>query len=440
MVIFILCICVHACVLMPAVGTTVILFIGIWLPVSFFFERAMRPSIAQPSRYPEIDRLVDEYLAGFDPIDKTHFDLTVRKASTEHMSRGASVIVQVIGHNIYVDRTTFSTLHAWDRQRLQHILWLLKRMLLDEEMPDFEMIVNVHDCPLRDWNMSERVPVFTMTRCIGQRTIPLPQWFRKRDGQWGPDWDTFVRNQTPGPGKANKMPKAVFRGAFRPSVLHSWNGSLHFVDIGPHNWHLVGRTRLLWLAEQQPDLFDIGLQSSSSTEWRLISQVSRLNNGTRLGMKQQAANFQYVLHVEGACGWADRLRWFLALGARILKQEAVCEEFFAPLLRPYIHYIPIDNGLTNVIAAMSDDTSQDIELNAQQFAQKYLTSMAWEYYFRTLVRRYARELWDGRIALSRRPGSMRFVREAPCGKQISREGGRGGGGGGECDDSAAYEI
>lgn len=380
------------------------------------------------SMYPEIDMLVASYYSSFGAnIDRQHFELAIKQSSRERVSRGATAIVQVISGNIYVDLTSFTTPYSWDRLRLQHTLAMLKRVIEQDQVNNFEMIVNVHDCPMRETVMHQ-VPVFAMTRCKNSNAIPLPQWYRMRDGKWS-DWNAFIdKNLNMKPGNTERAQKAVFRGAFRPSIINNSQQNLSFVNITKDNWRLYGRSKLLHLQSQHPHLYDIGLFTSSPKEWQFISEQVQGNKGNKLSMKQQVQNYKYVIHVEGACGWADRLKVFLALGAALLKQDAVCGEFFEPLLRPWVHFIPIDNNLNNLtdsIVNVDDETVGFIRQNALYFADRHLRSEAWEYYFNKVIRRYAK-MWT-KETIQQRPGSKKFINEATCKSHN------------QCDDSAAYE-
>ena len=114
-----------------------------------------------------------------------------------------------------------------------------------------------------------------------------------------------------------------------------------------------------------------------------------------LPMAEQAARFRYVVHVEGVAGWADRFRHLLLSGALVLKQEMGVVEWFEPLLKPFVHYVPVSSTLHNLSKAIRWAREHDAEArriaNAGVRRMRELSSVrAMAYYQAQVFRHYAR--------------------------------------------------
>ena len=403
---------------------------AVWFSVSFFIHKQLgkRHETMTSTRYSALDELIDEYFKDFHTFQREEFEFLKTEASRLFVSRGTTAIVQVISNQLFVDMTAFTSTYPWDRLRLQFILYHLNRM--KDSLGDFEMILNVHDCPMRNIGLT-KMPLFTMTRCRGGNSIPLPQWNRQRDGSWE-KWGHDVRKKKDKiKRQEDKQLKAVFRGSFRPSVLQWTDEKLVFRNITLDNWRDFGRTRLLDLQMKYPDLYDIGLVTNNSEQWRFIHANTRGNQGTKISMEDQVASYEFVINVEGACGWADRMKDMMRLNAVVLKQDAVCQEFWEPLMKPYHHYIPIDNELKNLTEAIfafkeRPDELEFIRRNVGFFSQTYLTRDAWEYYMQRTFAQYA-QLFKN-VKVLRRPGSVRFIKQSACKHTDTFH----------CDDSDSY--
>ncbi len=66
---------------------------------------------------------------------------------------------------------------------------------------------------------------------------------------------------------------------------------------------------------------------------------------------EQQVGFRAAIYAEGHCGWADRGRYLLLQGSALLWQETMCREWYALLLEPWVHYVPVDYHFGNLRAA-----------------------------------------------------------------------------------------
>ena len=61
--------------------------------------------------------------------------------------------------------------------------------------------------------------------------------------------------------------------------------------------------------------------------------------------------YRYAIYAEGHCGWSDRLRFMLFMGAALFLQETNCREYYGLKLEPWVHYVPLDHDFHALEAA-----------------------------------------------------------------------------------------
>lgn len=342
-------------------------------------------------------------------------------AMNPNHGRGVTMLVQVIDGKIWVDRTKWTTDWAWDNMRAQWVLEELRIYLKTDngrKLPNFEFLLNTFDCPLR--NCTDQGPIFTITKCHGAETVPVPQWFAWRDGSFGV-WDGFMAKSWLSASEvpwSQKESKAVFYGAIRKSSLvKTESGGLSWINLTLDNWDQFGRGKLHKLAQQHPALLEVSLQRSIS-----IQQIDKYleamgwEKKPYMTMEAQAKKFKFVVYLEGNCGWADRLKNQLALGMVLFMQETPCHEFFTPLLVPWVHYIPVKNDLSDLVeqikwAQSNDEAAREISVNAAEFAKEYLSITSWRTYIHTIFDTYSSLM---RYKPKRRANSKRFRGSFVC--------------------------
>ncbi len=92
--------------------------------------------------------------------------------------------------------------------------------------------------------------------------------------------------------------------------------------------------------------------------------------------------------------WSERLRLLLFMNSAVIYHMAETQEFFSPLLKPWIHYIPANLTLqdlaSNVEWAIRHDAQvRQLVRNQNEFARRYLSERAMEAYWEVLLEEFA---------------------------------------------------
>lgn len=284
------------------------------------------------------------------------------------------------------------------RTRINEVIWLLSKLAGEGRLRNTEFLLAIHDCvqtvnrrhEYRGAHYQESNPTFTIVACNFSDNVPFPMWegSKHRDGGFS-GWDDTVKKYAVDDTPWNmKKDRAVFRGGNRPSMYfrNKTDADLHCHD--------VGRTRLQFLSQQQPDVLDVSI---GGTCGGVHTHLDRLE-------PHEHHKYKYILYAEGNCMWADRTRTQVFGPSTIVKQETPCGQFFEPLMKPYTHYIPTDFFFTDTVekvlwARYNDEKASQIVKNANQFAQNFLTLQGIEAYVEVLLDEYTKLLVEPDIKL-----------------------------------------
>eukprot|EP00186_Timspurckia_oligopyrenoides_P004597 CAMPEP_0182446552 /NCGR_PEP_ID=MMETSP1172-20130603/4279_1 /TAXON_ID=708627 /ORGANISM="Timspurckia oligopyrenoides, Strain CCMP3278" /LENGTH=593 /DNA_ID=CAMNT_0024642503 /DNA_START=97 /DNA_END=1881 /DNA_ORIENTATION=- len=313
-----------------------------------------------------------------------------------------SILFQIIGGKVYMfdPYNVPQTSKDFYRARINEMIWLLSKLVSENRIYDTEFLVSIHDCiqtaaTKHDYRAAKYVesnPVFTIVACNFSDNIPFPMWEGDllRGGgysTWDQKMKSYAQDFLPW---AQKIPKAVFRGGNRPSMA--------FGDKSEADLHCDenGRSRLLYLSRVYNDLFDVSIGGKCGHQRYTLRRMT----------PDEHHRYKYVLYAEGNCFWADRLNRQLFGPSAVVKQETPCGQFYEPLLRPFVHYIPTDFAFTDTVERLNwardkDGVVQGIVRNANDFATSFLSLSGIEAYVEVLLYEYTSLLFTRNIQLEK---------------------------------------
>lgn len=275
---------------------------------------------------------------------------------------------------------------------------MLEELCEEREIPDIEFFLNRRDYPIltRDgtepynhmWDSRTKplvshsyekyIPILSMVTGDRFADIAIPNyndWSRVQavQGKW------FPRGQAQEPITSipweEKIGCAVFRGSSTgtgttigtnmrlKAAAMSENGEVDpndgvpFLDAGITKWNLRPRK-----IEGNPKL-----QTIEETGLKLVDHMST----------QDQSNFKYILHIDGHVS-AFRLSTDMAMMSTLLKVESEWRVWFAHLIVPWVHYVPIAADLSDLIDKIkwckaNDEKCKEIARRAHQFATVVLS-------------------------------------------------------------------
>jgi hypothetical protein len=188
------------------------------------------------------------------------------------------------------------------------------------------------------------------------------------------------------PGPADRRePRAVFLGS-------------------PTGWRKGKRKAVLLAAQAHPEAVHAGLTEDPD---QLLSaeETALFGRAQFLELEEQVQRFKYVVNVEGNCA-ALRLKRLLASPCAVLFVQSDEIEWFYPLLKPWVHYIPVGfawdgNGQPRADIASAVTWAEAhprrvarIVRAANAFAELHLSRRGQECYAARLLQAYALALRD----------------------------------------------
>jgi len=238
---------------------------------------------------------------------------------------------------------------AFALRRCFAIYSILKETATDMRgsLPDFEFVYDLGDLPL--WGSTNAapnhrsMPGFGAIRCWEKGFMSFPMFGSHEH------WDirdideenARILNRTPRPF-AHRRSAAVFRGeskgcSFPPE--HSDMLNWHSHEFGNfYKGAPCGRHKLQVISQERPDLVNFA-----------FTEAEKPN----MSLEQQENSFKYIVSIEGNGGWADRLSQLMFHNVGVIVQEHPCKEWYEEMFRPFQHYIPVSNDLSNLLGRIS---------------------------------------------------------------------------------------
>jgi len=238
-------------------------------------------------------------------------------------------------------------------------------------------------------NFSSNIPFPMVLSDLMRRAFPETNRYRRslNPDEWDEQIQNFVEDSKVGKWSM-KVPKLVFRGAMRQTAYVRDK-----VEAG-EKCNQTGRAKLMEIVKENPSVMDVG---TAGTCGKLYFRSSTLT-------ADQMQAFKYQLYLEGNSFWADRLPAMLFSSSAVFLQQTPCFQYFEPLLKDYVHHVPVDYFLNNLVsqikwATSNDDKARKIAEDSTQFAREHLTVPATIHYVGLLLEQYAKLITSRRFSV-----------------------------------------
>jgi len=269
----------------------------------------------------------------------------------------------------------------------------MEQLCQSKGLPDTEFLAIVSD------GYSTDFPTFCPVRPPGSKpgNIPFPMG-NDRGGMMSTaiaGWDRRVeeiRQTHKDYPWGEKTEKAIFRGQY---CWQTWAVG-HYGKKRSEEWTDCARGLLFKVSRNRPDIFDVGLTGKTSHGKVPEDVFEEIPLSDRIPLIEQQ-RYKYIINVGQNFNWADRLRITLFLNSAVIIHEGGAEEFFYPMLEPYVHYIPTDILFGDLVrqvewARANDDKMKEMVKNMNDMAGACLTEQAMLGYARTAITEYTKLL------------------------------------------------
>lgn len=224
-------------------------------------------------------------------------------------------------------------------------------------------------------------PIFIMSKCPSDPgLILIPDWFALK----GYETSQIIQGNQLYPWES-KLNVLFFRG----SDSGTWNRSM---------WRNAPRPKLVALSLQYPKLIDAKfaglLKYEESNAIRAIMNKEGFV-GNYVSMRNHP-RYKYLMDVDGHCASTPRFPTLLHSNSVIFKNMTSSLLWFYPKMKPYVHFIPVAEDLSDLLTQLEwakshDKECKQISNNARQLAAETLTQESAYLYLYRLFEEYSKK-------------------------------------------------
>lgn len=279
---------------------------------------------------------------------------------------------QIIDQKLYAD--SFNLNNIYFKPLLNHFQYVITKYKVNDV--DFIVLLRDEIPNVDDIEQIRNFPLFMMSKNLSheyeKNKLLLPDAFMVEKS-----WARLVQDieHTKSKYPWDKKNEEIFwRGGATGSMNMGYN--LETYDKLP-------RITIVSLSRSYPDLIDakmVGLfefQNNESSH-QLLEVFHKLFGGSADKVKEvDHMKFKYLASIDGnTCTW-KRVPWIMLSNSVLLKQETDNIEWFYSAIKPYEHYVPMNNRLTNIFQQLDwmklhDSEVHQISTNAQNFVMNNL--------------------------------------------------------------------
>jgi hypothetical protein len=270
---------------------------------------------------------------------------------------------------------------------------LIAKILNACVLPDLAFIYFNHDVPpnrlrrdiLPDL-FQRKVPIFVSARRRTSSHFILFSDWHYDIGNDSDGWNaTYVELSSPTaliPDWKDKEPRLIWRG--KPNDGY----------YDPQTWSERPRGKLVCISLNEPGgLIDAGFVGFYPWFAADIDFFQKLCCADRMSEVEQA-RYKYQIDLDGTTATFTGLGWKLLSGSLVFKQHSPNIMWFHHLIKPWEHYVPVRQDLSDLQAMLDwarqhDTEAAQIAARGRQFALEYLSPLSIRHYAFLVLLNYA---------------------------------------------------
>lgn len=241
---------------------------------------------------------------------------------------------------------------------------LLEKIAKLYPVPDVDVFINLDDIIWLWWIPPTPILTTCKIRNDAGKLIHFPVQI------WEP-WETYftknieIANEN-SPWES-KVPKLIWRGQF--------SGSDHLNNQG--DWIKIPRGKICYLSQQYPDIIDATI-SIPPHAWVVSEEVQKelfRQFPLKTASWEEYLHHKYLLDLDGYVASTPGCAWKLLSNCAVFKHDSRYTLWFYRILQPWVHYIPVETHLNDLLdkiqwAREHDAETKQIADNARQLAKE----------------------------------------------------------------------
>ncbi|XP_070711881.1 protein O-glucosyltransferase 1 [Pempheris klunzingeri] len=287
------------------------------------------------------------------------------------VQRGVGTHYQIIGHKLYREKNCMFPARC---SGVEHFI-----LEVIDQVPDLEMVVNVRDYPqVPNW-VQPTLPVFSFSKTADYQDIMYPAWtfweggpavwpiYPTGLGRWDLMRDDLKKSAAQWPWK-----KKESRGFFRGS------------RTSPE------RDPLILLSREAPELADA--EYTKNQAWKSEKDTLGRPPAKEIPLVDHC-KYKYLFNFRGVAA-SFRFKHLFLCGSLVFHVGDEWQEFFYPQLKPWVHYMPVKQDLSDVrellqFAKENDAIAQEIATRGKEFILSHLQMQDISCYWKRLLTEFA---------------------------------------------------
>ncbi|XP_059183642.1 protein O-glucosyltransferase 1 [Centropristis striata] len=290
------------------------------------------------------------------------------------VQRGVGTHYQVIGHKLYREHNCMFPARC---SGVEHFI-----LQVIDRLPDLEMVVNVRDYPQVPSWVQPTLPVFSFSKTADYQDIMYPAWtfweggpavwpiYPTGLGRWDLMRDDLKKSAAQWPWK-----KKESRGFFRGS------------RTSPE------RDPLVLLSRDAPDLVDA--EYTKNQAWKSEKDTLGRPPAKEIPLVDHC-RYKYLFNFRGVAA-SFRLKHLFLCGSLVFHVGDEWQEFFYPQLKPWVHYVPVRQDLSDLRELLqfvkeNDAVAEEIATRGNEFILHHLRMEDVSCYWERLLTDFSRLL------------------------------------------------
>lgn len=264
-----------------------------------------------------------------------------------------------------------------EHRQFRHLLAAIEKLNELIDLPDVDFIVSLED----GFNADVGIPLFVYAKSKEAASLILIPDFKALTGY--PRLRQQIEMENEKWPWENKTTKALWRG----STTGGWLSSL--------NWDQMARVRLALISKNHPEKIDARITGIVQCDPEIPNLIKSKGLTGRVMSQPEHIKYKYLIDVDGNSCSFERYFWLLLSNSLTFKQMTPNIQWYYGALKPYEHFIPIKEDLSDLVekihwAQTHDSEAKQIANNATAFIQNELTIEDTYVYMAHLLKEYAK--------------------------------------------------
>ena len=269
-----------------------------------------------------------------------------------------------------------------EHRQFRHILTAIEKLNDMVVLPDVDFILSLED----GFSEDVGVPLFVYAKSKTASSLVLMPDFKALTGY--PSLRREIENGNQKWSWEKKTAKAFWRG----STTGGW--------LTTRNWDQIARVKLAILAHRYPDKIDARLTGVVQCDPEIPALIKAQGLTGNKVSQADHLKYKYLVDVDGNSCSFERYFWVLLSNSVVLKQITPNIQWYYDGLKPYEHFIPVKDDLSDLLekiqwAQTHDTEAKQIAENATSFIKNELSAEDIFIYMTHLLKEYAKYSKNG---------------------------------------------